>query len=279
MTNPESGPRGPETPQSKLPEQLEVKESMVDAAYASSVYKFFGDRKSEIGEPGKPKSEEDVQREAFLNEQEAVLVKVSDKRRLEKMQPKDVSFALAEVVGVMGATNLFRENYRFEHEGFIGEPNALSEKYYIAAKKLFMDSCRKLFPKVKPELSGAVPIQQEKKLEEAGITSARGPKDILEAEKFLRNDPRELASWLDSMITLGGLQMREQSTQTTNIESFPDFDDPEKVDEVKNRLGQAIEPLYKLQLMRDAMTKRIYGREDITPSEAWQIDKARERLK
>jgi len=37
--------------------------------------------------------------------------------------------------------------------------------------------------------------------------------------------------------------------------------------------------IYGLQLMRDQLSKQIYGREDITPSEQKQINQAREKVK
>ena len=61
--------------------------------------------------------------------------------------------------------------------------------------------------------------------------------------------------------------------------AFDGFEaDLDTTKEMEKRLGTAIPLFYKLQLMRDQLTKQIYGREDITPGEQRKIDQTREKI-
>ena len=56
-------------------------------------------------------------------------------------------------------------------------------------------------------------------------------------------------------------------------------EDVKETEAMEKKLGMGVISLYKLQLMRDRLTEKIYGRADITPGETRQIDEAREKVK
>ena len=87
---------------------------------------------------------------------------------------------------------------------------------------------------------------------------------------MLKENPRKLAERIDD-----ALYFCSDSMKSSAFYSF-ETDDEEKN---KQNLGEGISSIYKLQLMRDQLTKKVYGREDIAPSEQKEMDEAREKVK
>jgi len=255
---------GGEHPEEITPIVTEKKEPTVDTAYSSEVQRYFNRRKAELMDREKP-ADEDFQYEQFLTEQQNILGKVAWTKRLEKMQPKDVAFALSELAGMMANNNL----------NYFGEQDSNSivdqEKEYLEAKRLFMSTCRKMYPDIEPEKSASIAFVEagkiNKQVEMSGISIP-----LSEGVKLLRENPRELAKRMDGVMHILGNTMKSQAFSGFCAEDIKDVEEKEK------KLGMATISYYRLQLMRDELTKQIYGRTDITHSEARQIDGARENL-
>jgi hypothetical protein len=241
------------------PANTEEKESQIDSVYAGLVGRYFGRRKEDLMRDNENPSDEDLKYETFLNEQQSNLVNLANRKNLEKAKSKDYSFALSELAGMMAANREQDPNSNID-----------TDKEYREAKQLFMATCQKLFPEIKPEVTRDIPSIEAKQLNNLGLGGGSIPSS--ESGRLLREDPKKLAIEIDQILKIDGNAMK--------IHAFEGFEtDLDTTKEEEKRLGTAIPLFYKLQLMRDQLTKQIYGREDIPPSEQRQIDQTREKIK
>ncbi len=249
------------TSPSAAPEKRET--STIDMAYSSSVARYFNRRKSECIAGRENPTDEDLQYEQFLSEQQSMLAKVANSRLLEKLQPKDISFALSELAGMMANNN---PDY---YGGQDPNSNVDQEKEYLEAKKIFMATCKKMFPEIEPEMSRSVTYTEVEKLSRLDIPVVSVP--MSEGGELLQKNPKELARRMDGILHSSGDVMKSYA--------FDGFcaDDIKETEAIEKKLGTAVMSVYKLQLMRDRLTEKIYGRADMTPSETKQIDEAREK--
>ena len=253
-----------EQPEEKkeIPQVSEKREAITDTDYASSVARYFNRRKKYWMEA---ESDEDFEYGRFLDEQQRSLAKVANAKQLEKLQPKDIAFALSELAGMMADNNL--DYYGKPDPNLVGVDQ---EKEYFEAKNLFMTTCRKMFPEIEPEKNAVTTFAEVEKLSKQGIGVVSIP--ISEGKKLLKENPRELAEQMDTIMHIAGGSMKFQAGFGFSAEDLKDTEETEK------RMGMATISYYKLQLMRDELTKQIYGRDDITHSEKKQIDEEREKV-
>src|SRR3989344_5185951 len=252
---------GGEQPEGKIETPLpsDKKESSIDAAYFSSVSRYFNRRKEDWMADRENPSEEDLQYEQFLSAQQNVLGKVANAKQLEKLQPKDVSFALSELAGMMAS------NWEQDPNSTIDE-----KKEYLEAKEIFMATCKKMFPEIESEASSSIFYIEAEKLIRLGISAVSV--SMSEGGKLLKENPKELTKRINNILHTSGDAMKSYA--------FYGFiaEDVKETEAMEKKLGMGVISLYKLQLMRDRLTEKIYGRADITPGETRQIDEAREKV-
>lgn len=255
---------GSESPEEKIeiPQTgTETREPSVDVAYSSEVQRYFNRRREDLMNVRENPDEEDLQYEQFLIEQQNILANVALTKKLEKMQPKDVGFALSELAGMM-ANNMEQD------------PNSTVDqnREYREAKHLFMATCRKIYPDIEPEKSASIAYGEAEKINKS-VNMAGISIRLSEGTKLLRENPRELARQMDGIMHTLGDSMKTRAFSAFNSEDLKETEDYEK------KLGMATISYYKMQLMRDALIKDVYGKDDLTPWEMTQIDQAKQKIK
>mgnify|MGYP003489849636 FL=1 len=243
--------------------------------YFSSVSRYFNGRIADckIGEA----DEDNNTYENFLWEQQRVLQKMADPKRLEKMHPRDVSFALAELSGTLADTNPESPRNNFLDANLGEEDNQAKEELYLATKKLYMDSCAKMFSdtqitSIVSELNTGV---RRIKREMPHIPLSESLDSISETQALLRDNPKELLKRLDDVLYQAGTG--EKSHAYYAFEAWIEHE--ESLEAAEIRLGTLAEPMYKLQLIKDELLRKIYGTADMKPSERMRIDQLKSSLK
>ena len=129
-----------------------------DTAYSNYAQNYFNRRRSDWMEGKENPSDEDLKYQKFLDEQRRTLANVANYKLVEKMHPKEATFALSELAGMM-ANNMEQD------------PNITIDqnREYSDAKKIFMATCQKMFTGVKAETDGSMPYFEIGKLKKIGI--------------------------------------------------------------------------------------------------------------
>lgn len=243
--------------------------------YFSSVSRYFNGR---IADYKSVEADEDDVYANFLQEQQLVLQKMSHPKRLEKMHPRDISFALAELSGTLADTNPESPHVNNIDADLDEELIQDREELYLATKKLYMDSCAKMFPdtqltSIVSELNiGARRIKREM----PDIFGLESFDSISETQALLRDNPKELLKRLDDVLYFAGTREKEYAYHA--FETWATGDErPMETAEI--RLGTLAEPMYKLQLIKDELLRKIYGTADMKPSERIRIDQLESSIK
>ncbi len=256
--------------------QQEKKESTVDINYIERVNRFFNEARSDNMRNAENPSEEDLNNDLYLRQLGNDLEKLGHAKRLEKMQPKDISIAASYLLRVIASTN------PEIHTG--NEGNKITEEQYAKAKSIFMSACEKMFPDVKTDPSLRDLNTEIMALNKLGNWSdptgkIEGDNRYTDSAKLLKEDPKKLSQDIDYILFANGENM-EGCGKNEFVEFYQgENSNSERLDNAQLRLGSGVKSMYKIQLMRDELTKRIYGRTDITPAEMRQIDESREKVK
>ncbi len=242
--------------------------SKIDGAYGTQVSRYFKEYKKMLGE-GEDSADEFSYEQAAAEEQRS-LEALANSDKAAGMSAKDVSLALADIVGQMG-----KQNPEIP-ENLTGDKkiDAEHEKQFAAAKKIFIDSCKKIFPKTRADfhsgLEGAL----------AGLTMASDATmhltsiDGMSSQEILKMKPQEAAAQLNRLLSYSG-----EILQSAAFEGGHKEKDMKKRDNVEKELAVAVEAIYRIQLMRDQLQKEIYGRSDIASGDAKKIDTVRNDIK
>lgn len=240
--------------------------SKIDAGYAGAVSSYFNERRR-IADLSGAQDTELFDHDAFLAEEQRSLEKLANPETAAKMRPKDAAFALGDLAGSMGAKN----PERMGNVTGDATKDAAAEREHSVTRKLFMDSAEKLFPNVTVdggEMGNEVARTAEKLSFEADASFIPdlAPKDI---QRMYDENPEALAMKLDEVLEKTGDLM-----QTRARMSF-DLQDDQRRTEADAHLAAGTEMYYKLQLIRDKLREKQYGRPDITASEQRKVDEMR----
>lgn len=240
--------------------------SPVDAAYAGKVSSYFNERRKVAGLTGAQDTEL-FDHDAFLSEEQRSLEKLANPETAAKMRPEDAAFALGDLAGSMSAKNPER---KANVTGDVAK-DAATESEHAAARKLFMDSAEKLFPNVTvdgEDMGNEVTRTAERLSFEADASFIPdlAPKDV---QRMYDENPEALAEKLDEVLEKTGDLM-----QTRARMSF-DLQDDKRRAEADAHLAAGTEMYYKLQLIRDKLREKQYGRPDIPASEQRKVDEMR----
>lgn len=251
----------------------------IDAAYHQVVAKYFNAKKQELAKSSDKENEDDAIQEQFLNDQKASLEKMSSAKSLEKMQPKNISLALSEIAGNMALHNpeSGHVNHLYEKSPEFEEPD---EKEHLDSEKVFMESCKKIFPETEAEdMSDSI---EEILTAIEGLDYGIYTEDLanLDHKKLLQENPAKLLEGINDFLYFTGQMVKWRA-----FNKFKDFmnndirEGDDSLDTTEEKLATANNAIYKLQLVKNQLIKRIYGREDITPGERKTIDQAKRNLK
>ncbi len=277
-----------EEPKEKAPKIAEeaIEGPKFDAEYASATLRYFNERIKRETTGGKPEeSAENKLYEQLLSQDGHSLAKMANPKLLEKIQPKDVSFALAKLTGMMAKNNLADPNNQGEYIESNPDVAQRMEKEYLDSKKVFMNSCEKLFPGIEINLNPAT-INREmiriNKVEfvDNGHSQTLGIEEIpvSEIQKMIKENPKELLQKIDKILYFVGNEIDLRAYQRF-MAVYKEGENPNNLDADEKSLAVLLGALYKLQLTKDEIIKVIYGRPDITPSERNEVDKATSDIK
>ncbi len=242
-----------------------------DTKFAGSVSRHFRDVYGPTGAEG----DEDVKN--YRQEMESSLKRLAHAETADKTQPMEASMALSDLSRVMASTNPDLPANQGEDEAT-----------YLGAKKLFMESCAKVFPGTKENME-SIGLELKRAGNAIGANesiahvsvfftqeSLEG-KNATDITKLSRENPQELAQQLDVILEHLGRNMGTNAWDTYQRD-FEGSADPGELDGVRRGLVAPVEAAYKLQLMRDQLQGQMYDHENVTPAEARAIDDIRQKV-
>ncbi len=248
-------PQNHETP--KVPE-------VPDREYSSAVSRHFNasinysKNKRVEGESEDP---EELEYQQFLTEQKQALSKIASPKELETLALYEVSFAIASLCHTMAAYN---PDFQFEGAELVGVDGKYDE-----ARKLFMDSCKKMFPDIEVAPSPADIQIQMRKIEKVNLFNlddkdAGVNNPFVDLEKFgitqtlelLKTNPQEVIKRIDDVLQGISSRMNGVAYGTFESENAGEID-YEIVLSRQKRLASLIEPIYKLERIKDAIKEKF----------------------
>ncbi len=240
--------------------------SEIDTAYGGLVSKYFNEKRA-VADVTESEDTELFDYDSYLAMEQQGLEKLANPAAARELQPRDVAMPLADLAGTMSSRNPEAAANATGNPEF----DAQSQSEYGQAKKVFMESCARAFPAVtvnEKDLGGELKRTAERLTRSADSADSAGL-PVEDIDELLENDPRELARRLDEVLHQSGelLQMRSRI-------NF-DNEDGQKRDQASGHLAGGVEIFYKLQLLRDSLREKMYGRKDVTKKEADEIDKMR----
>lgn len=240
--------------------------SRIDTAYAGAVSKLFNEKRK-VANVTDSQDTQYFDHDAFLAMEQQSLEKLANPESAKAMKPKDVAMAVGDLAGEMAGSSQDRAGNR------TGDPaiDAENGRANAEAKKVFMMAGEKAYPHVTIDTGNfGVDLERTARIlreeADASFIPDMNPGDL---QKMYDEDPKALAKKLDVILGKSGDLMRMRSR--VNF----DNKDPKRQEEANAHLAAGGEMFYKLQLMRDQLQEKTYGRKDVTPEEARQIDASR----
>jgi hypothetical protein len=240
--------------------------SRIDTAYAGTVSKFFNEKRK-VANVTDAQDTQYFDHDAFLAMEQQSLEKLANPEAAKALKPKDVAMAVGDLAGEMAGSSQDRAGNR------TGDPavDAENGRANAEAKKVFMMAGEKAYPHVTIDTANfGVDLERTSRIlreaSDASFIPDMSPGDL---QKMYDEDPKALAKKLDVILGKSGDLMRMRSR--INF----DNKDPKRQEEANAHLAAGGEMFYKMQLMRDALQEKTYGRKDVTPEEAKQIDASR----
>ena len=238
-----------------------------DTEYGGLVSKYFNEKRFLAEQTGAEETELH-EHDEFLAEQQRSLEKLANPVTAKHLLPRDVALPPADIAGEMTAHNPEDPELRTGDEG----ADLATEGKFRESKKVFMESCEKIFPGVAVDTKnfGSDLKRTVSRLSREADNELIPDLSDAQIQDLYENDPRALAGRLDELLHKSGdeLQLRGRI-------GF-DNTDPGQRRNISGDLAASTEVYYKLQLMRDALREKIYGRKDVTVEEAEEIDQMRE---
>jgi hypothetical protein len=222
----------------------------VDSVYAGLVSKYFREQRA-VEAKTDAADTKDFDRDALLASEQQTLEKLANPDTARLMQPRDSAIVLADLAGEMAAPK--------------------PELEAGQTRKVFMESCRKVYPHVdskRTDFAGTLRETAER-LQANADTNLVPDLATVDLNALLEKDPRAAAKLVDQFLRFTGERMQ--------MEARIGFDTKEEKDitYTSGELTPAVEAFYKLQLLRDDLRRRTYGRADATPTEEKKIDAIR----
>lgn len=240
--------------------------SNIDTAYAGTVSRFFNEKRK-VADVTEAQDTQYFDYDSFLASEQQSLEKLANPETAKAMRPKDVAMAMGDLAGEMAAKNPDRAG------NVTGDPKIDGENAtaYGDAKKVFMTAAEKAFPHVTYDAKtfGVELEHASRMLREESDASFIPEMEPGKLQEMYDKDPKALAKKLDEVLAKSGDLMRMRSRMNF------DNKDPKRQEEANAHLAAGAEQLYKLQRMRDDLQEKMYGRKDVTASEAKLIDASR----
>lgn len=210
--------------------------------------------------------------EAFLKKQQSSLESLTYSKELNENKKWDTAAsALAEVSFIMA---LSKQDFLYNRD-LKAEEDVLEDalQKYEKSKDIFMTFCAKLLPDEKIEVNTSsflTEISRLKNLNESfggAFTSSTS-----EIRKLIETNPREMARMIDDVEYSAGENVRRCA-----YDSFiKDLD--QEFDEKSKNIPNSVLSLYRLELMRNELNKKIYGDRNLSLKEQKQVDEIRVQL-
>ena len=240
--------------------------SPADTEYGGLVSKYFNEKRHIVELTGAEDTEL-FENDRFLAEQQRSLEKLANPKTAKELLPRDVALPLADIAGEMTAHNPETPGLLTGNEA----ADLATEGQYRESKKVFMESCKKVYPGVEVNAKNFGADLKDT----VGRLSREADNELIpdlsdeQIQELYENDPQTLVGRLDEVLHQSGDEL--QSRGRIGFDNA----DPTKRREISGDLAAATEMFYKLQLLRDALREKMYGRKDVTVKEAGEIDRMR----
>lgn len=192
------------------------------------------------------------------------LERLANPQTQESVTPRDAAPVLAWIADRMTNANLYTLGGEADH---------------LCSKKLFTENCAIVYPDAKVDIhddlrATVARLRLVAPRDTTALSSIADGPNPSETRRLLKENPRQLARQIDEALSLAGMW-----AGTVEHETRGQKVDPVRHDTAERQLTKAVEEIYKLQLMRDQLQEQIYGRADITPSEARRMDALRAEVR
>lgn len=221
--------------------------------------------------------EEELSYDQFLAEQQGALERLWAVGLEGGVEPSDVAMALSELSGNMAGRNM---NIEANHTGY-PDLDLENEREYDETKKVFMSGCRKIFPEVAVDIESesfeTICADLEKNL---GSFLAPEMSDA-DAARLLKEDPRKLAAWLDEALYLAGSGAKSKAWLNFGMkhdEQIGKGTDLAGYNKENDVLAGTVKGVYKLQMLRDQLQERMFGKSDISLADVEKMGAIRSDL-
>ena len=240
--------------------------SPVTTEFAGAVSRHFNEKRK-VADLTEAQDTEYFDHDAFLAMEQQSLEKLANPATGKEMEPKDVAMAMGDLAGEMAVSNPDAPG------NLTGDPKIDGENAaaFGDAKRVFMLAGEKAYQNVTVDTQHfGVDLERTSRLLREGADASFIPEmDPGELQKMYDEDPKALAKKLDEILAKSGDLMQMRSRMNF------DNKDPKRQEEANAHLAAGGEMLYKMQLMRDGLQEKMYGRKDVTSAEAKQIDASR----
>lgn len=206
----------------------------------------------------------DTEYGGHLQDHKKALSKLAKNENLQNVDPDEYTEALAELAGYVSENHPDWELAGKETE----EEKKQKDQHYKSGKSLWMHSMKKIYPEVNGSIADLL------SLFEKGIGNAYRQDLTREQIKDLeKNNPQELIKALDEFIFFAQRDLKDSAF-------FNHFDesDPKIKEQNSAYLEINLRDLYKLQLIRDRLAEKIYGKAQDSPSDVKQIEQLQDQL-
>ena len=246
------------------------KKTEVDTKYYSSVSKYFEEKERILLEGGKEPDEDTKRYADFLKEAGGKLRCIASPKQLERMKIEDISYATAQLCRSISAS-----------KEVIPEITPNEEKDFIESKRIFMDTCEKVFPNINLQLNGHMLGGELESIKRCGIEVKLINSDTI--NRLLEDEPKEVIEIIEASLIMTGQEMQKMAYLSFLKEDFSDSVDQEEVknidvEKTKKKLVILTRSFYIIEKMRDALVEKIYGRGDLTPEEISRIEELKEEV-
>lgn len=255
----------------------EAVEKVWDIEYAGKASEFLKDYLQDHNVDSLDEEDEMKKYHQVLKKE---LMNIAEKDKLKNLKPKDAAVVFGDLLKEMHIANPDVER------NITGDSklDKKREKDYQKSRKLFMESCKKVFT----DDVGGIEDEKKGRISDIHIASKNLKKvewtsqeiSAFESSELFGKNPKELLKKIDEVID--GIDYTGQRAWKIVADEGSEISQEKSTKQLdqqwRKELADAAKEVYKLELMRDQLKEKIYGKKDISPADAKEIDNIREKI-